>query len=311
MSRSRPLVWFVFIGYYSAVALLHLYVSNLIFTNPVATPFGLISVSAHMGTLGRIALLFLAVYAALQSINGRCRLNTFLCLAIWLATVLLTSRFLLFHPNEYIHYPQYAILAVLLALCIDPDRSRVPWGRILFWTTLMGVFDEMNQYFYLCKTHGDYLDFNDMLMNLQGAQAGLLLFYGFRNLTQKLPGPKQPLVLIKSFLLSPEAITVFLVLAVISLVLYTGTLQATASCSVPPGGLLECNGRLTVFLERLPHITGSWGQSPSGRPYYMLKPWEGLIMLSGLGFIYSTAPSGAAQHQGSASITEGISHKTL
>jgi len=78
----------------------------------------------------------------------------------------------LFHPNEYIHYPQYAILAVLLALCIDPHRISVPWMRILFWTSLLGFFDEMNQYFYLCKSYGDYLDFNDALMNLLGAQAG-------------------------------------------------------------------------------------------------------------------------------------------
>jgi len=283
-----PLLWLVFIAYYLASSLLHLYISNLLFVNPITTPFGSFKISDYMGTFGKTTLFFLAIYLAFRCFKGTFRLVTISYWFIWLVTVLWTSRFLLFHPNEYIHYPQYAILAVLLALCVDPDRSKVPWARILFWTTLMGVLDEMNQYFYLCRTHGDYLDFNDMLMNIQGAQAGLLLFYGFRQSSQKSSGPTSLFIIIKAFIPSFEGITVLLSAAIISIFLYTGTLQITAPSQIPPGGIVDSHGTINVFLERLPHIMGSWGQSPSGRAYYRLRPLEGFILLSGLGFIYST-----------------------
>ena len=241
-----------------------------------------------MGPFGKTTLFLLALFFIFKSFKGTFRLVTISCWFFWLATVLLTSRFLLFHPNEYIHYPQYAILAVLLALCIDPDRRKVPWVRILFWTTLMGVLDEMNQYFYLCKIHGDYLDFNDMLMNLQGAQAGLLLFYGFQQLPHNWPGLKKPFLIIQSFILSLEGITVLIIFALVSFSLYTGTLHITAPCKIPPGAIMELNGIKSIFLERFPHIMGSWAHSPTGHSYYILRPLEGLILLSGLGFIYCT-----------------------
>lgn len=206
---------------------------------------------------------------------------------IWLVPVLLTNRFLLFHPNEYTHYPQYAILAVLLALCIDSDRSKIPWARILFWTTTLGVLDEMNQYFFLCKTYGDYLDFNDMFMNLQGAQAGLLLFYGFRNLLKKHPELKSFASAVIPAILSFEGITVLAVSVVISLFLYTGTLQLTAPYKISPGGVLDLNGTKTIFLERVPHITGAWSKTPIGQSCYVFTPITGLAALIFTGFIFS------------------------
>jgi hypothetical protein len=44
--------------------------------------------------------------------------------------------------SEYIHYPQYAILTILMVLWLDPKKNPKPFWRILFWATLMGIFDE-------------------------------------------------------------------------------------------------------------------------------------------------------------------------
>lgn len=81
---------------------------------------------------------------------------------------MLSDRLFLFKPIEYIHYPQYAIIAILLTLCLDPQREKFLVGRILFWTTILGIVDEMNQYFFLCSSYGDYLDFNDFFSELAG-----------------------------------------------------------------------------------------------------------------------------------------------
>ena len=283
-----PFLWLVFFAYYLASTLLHLYISNLLFVNPITTPFGSFQVSDYMGTFGKTTLFLLALYLAFRCLKGTFRLVTISYWGIWLVTVLVTSRFLLFHPNEYIHYPQYAILAVLLALCIDSDRSKVPWARILFWTTFMGVLDEMNQYFFLCKTHGGYLDFNDMLMNLQGAQSGLLLLYGFSQLSHQRVIASTPLHIFKSILFSCEGIVFFIILCLSCFFVFTGNLHLTAPHKIPPGGILTINGNLTIFLERLPLMMGSWNQTPMGRLYYILTPLEGVAAFIMSGLLYSS-----------------------
>jgi hypothetical protein len=284
----RRLLWILLIIYYLSVTTFHLHISNLMFVNPISTPFGLLKISFYMGALAKIALFLLALYFIFCFLKGTFCLVTTSFWIIWLLTVLLTSRFLLFHPNEYIHYPQYAILAVLLALCVDPDRSKVPWHRILFWLTVLGIFDEMNQYFFLCKKHGDYLDFNDMLMNLQGAQAGLLLFYGVRQLPRKKFVLKKPFIIIKSFIQSAEVISILIISALVIFLLYTGILHLSAPVKIPPGALLELNGTKYIFLERLPHILGSWGLTPDGHPFYILSPVAGLLIMTLSGFLYSS-----------------------
>jgi len=281
-------LWSIFIFYYLSSCFLHLIISKLIFTGPVTTPFGIVVISQHMHTFGIASLFLLAVFIAIKLYTGRQRAVTLLYWCFWHITVYLTTCFLLFHPNEYIHYPQYAVLAILLALCIDPGRRMVPWGRILFWSTILGMLDEMNQYFFLCTAYGNYLDVNDMLMNLQGAQAGLLLFYGFRQLSLENSRPLALRGRLKAFVLRGEVLTVLTATALISILLYSGTLHITAPHSTPPGGVLSLHGIKTVFLERVPHSMGSWAWSPSGHAYYILRPLEGLVILYGLGFLYST-----------------------
>jgi hypothetical protein len=71
---------------------------------------------------------------------------------------------------ELIHFPQYAVLAVLLfAGGLHPT-----WA--LIGATSLGAIDEVYQHFVLYADRQEaYLDFNDMVLNCIGAAGGLLL----------------------------------------------------------------------------------------------------------------------------------------
>ncbi len=96
----------------------------------------------------------------------------------WAVAVVIVDRTLTFSANEWAHYPQYALVAWLLARALDPARERRCVGRLIFWVALMGAADELLQYLWIAASYGQYFDFNDCLSNVLGAIAGLLLYYG-------------------------------------------------------------------------------------------------------------------------------------
>lgn len=99
---------------------------------------------------------------------------------LWLACVAAVDRWLTFSLPEYFHYPQYALLAWLMAKALDPHRSKWPVLRVLFWPALLGFIDELAQYLWITTRYSHYLDFNDIVVNLLAATAGLMLFDGIR-----------------------------------------------------------------------------------------------------------------------------------
>ena len=92
---------------------------------------------------------------------------------------MLINVFLLTTNLEYIHYLQYGGLAYLLALSLDRHRSVWPIREIYCICLILSGIDEANQYFYLAREFGNYLDFNDLVLNQAAVIAGLLLYYGF------------------------------------------------------------------------------------------------------------------------------------
>jgi hypothetical protein len=71
---------------------------------------------------------------------------------------------------EAIHFVQYAILSAAF-LRVYPSVSYV-----FISTSILGVVDEMYQYFVLYRgTNDAYLDYNDMLFNIHGCVIGLVL----------------------------------------------------------------------------------------------------------------------------------------
>ena len=275
------LFWFaITIIYWFTTSLLHLKISKIIISS-VYTPFGSFTPSELMPDFAW-ALLFLGVlYVLLRARKGSARLRTFTYWIMLGGAVYAANCLLVLTPNEYAHYPQYALLAVLLAFWQDPHWKKWPIANLVFWGTALGIVDELIQYFFVCPSYGDYLDFNDFLLNQLGVVAGLLLVYGFREQGEKI----KPL----SSVFKTGAFKTIIICGVLVFVLIaTDRLRLTPPKNIPPGGIYTVNGRTVIYLERKPGITGGWNHIADGRVYYVLSPMAGLFLLLGVGFIFAS-----------------------
>jgi hypothetical protein len=263
------------LGFWSTTAFLHLKFSFLIVT-PMSTPFGPLRIADHASQVSWGAFVGLVIYLASKSRYGHNRKLTFSCWAAWSLVVLGTNHFFICSANEYIHYPQYAILACLMVPIFDRERTGVGIAPILFWATVLGIVDEMNQYFYLCPQYGEYLDFNDFFFNELGAMAGILLLYGFRE--RRLAPPAE-----RAFWRTKEVRFAAVVSCFVLVLALSGRLKVSSPYALPPGGVHRVDGRLTLFLERKPGMYGSWQKgNPSGN-YYVMNPLTGMVLLLSTG----------------------------
>lgn len=115
----------------------------------------------------------LAVFAAFLWFR-RAAWKRLLAEGLVLAGLLWASNTFLICTNvERVHYPQYAILGLLLRGLIGGDA----WA--LLACNLVGMTDELLQY-ALYPQYTKYLDFNDMILNMVGAQAGISLWNWLR-----------------------------------------------------------------------------------------------------------------------------------
>lgn len=87
----------------------------------------------------------------------------------------ISSAMLICTNVESVHYPQYAILGYLMRSLIDGDMSA------LLACNFVGMGDELVQY-VLNPHYTKYLDFNDMVLNLIGVMAGIILWHWVRGL---------------------------------------------------------------------------------------------------------------------------------
>ena len=92
---------------------------------------------------------------------------------VLLALMFAADRYLIVNNIERVHFPQYAVLALLLGLSL---RGEI---LIFFVTTFAGFVDEFLQY-VMDPMKTNYLDFNDIVFNLLGAAAGVVLLMGIR-----------------------------------------------------------------------------------------------------------------------------------
>lgn len=279
---KTPRLWWALLAvtYWMATSLLHLKLSKLI-VSPLPTPIGNFTPSDYSSASGWVGLMPLVLIVFLRARKGQHHLRTFVYWVLLLAVIFAANRILLFSPNEYVHYPQYAILVILMWLSIDLDRTRWPFGRILFWGTFMGIINEVNQYLFVCSSYGDYLDFNDFFLNQLGVVTGLLLVYGF-HAPKNQDGPTLPLFRSVEFKLVAVCFVILILLHA------AGRLYVTPPKEVPPGGIALVNGKGTVYIERKPGIMGNWNKVSVEKEYYVLAPASGLFLLLITGLIFST-----------------------
>lgn len=91
---------------------------------------------------------------------------------IALAGTFVSYLYLVVQFSESVHYPQYAVLAVVLFAL---TRS---YGDTFLLITIISLIDEGYQFWYLRAHLPSYFDFNDTLLNQVGALLGLALVFG-------------------------------------------------------------------------------------------------------------------------------------
>jgi hypothetical protein len=290
--RRGPVRWLLVAVYFAAIASLHLQFS-LWLTAERALPWGRGTLSDLVPAAAGVAATALAVIIGRQLQRAA---HPWPLAAGWLlvlAAALAIDRWLTYSWNEAFHYPQYALLAILVARALDPGHRLRIAGRVLFWTTLAGGLDELLQYLWVTPTYSHYFDFNDVLMNLVAATAGVLLWIGAAPgaVRARARPPKTEL-----------AVAAGLVL-IIAVAVAGGRLQLSPPLDLPPGGLhLDANGRVVLFLQRSRGQYGSWQPSVRRVSYYALPPRQGLAAVA-LAAALFTFVAGAAMRQPEAAAT--------
>jgi len=124
------------------------------------------------------AICFIPFFLKLRKHPERQRIGLYLVLTLGL--IVLTYQTLFVLPTETAHFPQYAVMAILLF----PFTYRMDASMI--WATLIGVVDEGYQYYFLAPERTNYYDFNDVVTDLLGAAIGLIYLWVFvQNLIKK------------------------------------------------------------------------------------------------------------------------------
>lgn len=278
-SATRPdlsRTWLVAaIVFWLANALLHQEISNWIVAS-YDTPWGAIVPRDYSLTIALFCSLVFVVYLALRL---RFNSNAGLDIAAWLllsALAIVIWQLLTTVDVELIHYPQYALIAWFLARAFDPYRRQWPLLSLASLTLLLGILDELFQYFYLTPANNSYVDFNDFILNLVGACAGLLAYYSLK------PGARQKQSEANGLLRRATATLWAASGMLVLLLLVLGRLQYSPAEPVAPGGISWINDRWVIVLQHEAGLLSSWLNGFSRDNYYVTGFPECLLISLGL-----------------------------
>lgn len=261
-------------------SLMHLRFS-LWLVEPREMAFGKFALADLVPAAAAVGVVALVVAVAFQLRRGP---RPWLAAGYWIAwavAVAIVDRTLTFSANEWAHYPQYALVAWLLARAMDPARERRCVGRLIFWVALMGAADELLQYLWIAASYGQYFDFNDCLTNVLGASAGLLLYYGTAPVRPREASRGLPVA---------ESVTLAALVIVVAVAMSAGpvSLGPPPGVAVPPGGAVrQPDGRWHLYLQRSPGLYGSWQPGQRHARYYVLPAVTGLGLMLTAGMLFS------------------------
>jgi hypothetical protein len=278
--KGRRAWWAIFAVVYVAGCLMHLRFSIWL-VSPRETSLGRFAFADFVPAVAAAAAILLVAAIVVQLRRARRPWLLAGCWVLWAGAVALNDRFLTFSANEWAHYPQYGLVAWLLARAMDPARERRCAGRILFWVALLGAADELLQYRWITASYSDYFDFNDCVANVLGGAGGLLLHYGSAQGAVREVRPGWP---------RAEAAVLATVAFVVASGFATGyvALSPVATVRVPPGGVaVLADGTSRLYLQRRPSHYGSWQAGPRWSRYYVLPPMVSLLIMLSSGVLFA------------------------
>ena len=246
-----------------ATVLLHRRVSYAV-GEPWPTPWGSVTPIDHTTTAMVLGVVGVVAVLARRARGAPARAPT---VALWgalLAIAVGCHGTLVTIDIEVIHYPQYALVAVLLATALDADRQRRWLLEVVLISALLSVIDEAWQYFHSMKP-AQYFDFNDLVLNQIGTLAGLLWYYGF-------PRGGRLEATRRRRLLAAMLALVALCAAICGWLAATGILIVAPVSAIQEDGIWQMSNGLRVVLQYAPGIFDNWRPSRSGGTYFVLGP---------------------------------------
>ncbi|MDX1684228.1 MAG: hypothetical protein R3275_03270 [Saprospiraceae bacterium] len=200
----------------------------------------------------------LMIWIMKMSWNSPDQRTVLLYLLVTFVLAVITVRYLFMLNIEMVHFLQYAIFSVL---CFPLVGN---YTRTLLWTMTAGIFDEAYQYFYLAPHRTDYFDLNDVIANMVGGAFGLVLLRS----SGILPVRIKPYWQTSAFWIHIIIVFVFLVLWISGIIgIYPGS---------KAGFLL-----VKTWPEEF------WTVQVNDVTFHIIRPLEGVVIISALIFIYS------------------------
>jgi hypothetical protein len=258
--RILPLVYFL------AVSLPHHPFSTWL-DKTILYPYGF-EVLQRSADILSIVLLAVVVGIGIR-VAGIHRMQAVRHFGIWLLLLILmyvADRLLIVNNIERIHFPQYAVLSLLLGFSLRSEKL------IFFTSSFAGFVDELLQYI-MKPDHTNYLDFNDIVLNMLGAGIGIALLIGLRK-----PSSTEIQKYEKRF----RIVFVTILLAFGSLVgaaLVLDRFIFVADQLKPRNVFSIIDGKLSFIMSFERHDQ-FWQRSPAhGKAYHVLSPFEGLSII--------------------------------
>lgn len=263
LSARRGKAAIIFVLYFLLISLGHEYVQDAAFW--AYKRYSLARVNRVLFHVGWICVALLVIWCAKRWRPtrrgyfqlGYAALLMFLAYAAW--------RWLFYTTIEAVHFPEYAILAILL---FSITRR---FSHAVFYLMLLSTADETLQFINAMHRHwATYLDFNDLTFNLLGGCMGCLLLHLDRGDDF---ADRRPLPLSRS----PIFWTCLGLTLTIGLLYVTGVMQTFYNAD-------GSHAPLYLYNQKMPPY---WHMGPMNRPYHNLFPWEALPLFAILMWINS------------------------
>ena len=207
-----------------------------------------------LGVIILVIVLTFFIRNTRNQIEGK-RLRALMVLNTFFAAIIV--QFLFVVNIEMVHFPQYALFAILLFPLVGNYTST------LIWATLAGMIDEAYQYFYLAPMDTAHYDFNDVLTNCIGAIFGLLFLRSFGTLEGT------------QFRLKRSTSWIGLALIIMSVLVF----HLAGVLSIYPSEVHDYH-----IVREMP--AGFWSKVHPNVTYHVVRPIEGILITISLWIIF-------------------------